>query len=133
MRSSAGLFTLLILAGCASPPSKTTATDSEGQKIRVVEILNCNKLVHYVRPVYPKEAKRNRIHGTVTLRAVITKTGEVRDIEVLNASMCPGGSPLTPPVPRASLAQATAATLKPGRVLFISSSRSDRSDVARQA
>ena len=86
MRSSVGIFTLLTLAGCASPPSKTTATDSERPKIRVIETLNCNRLVHYVRPVYPQEAKNNRIQGTVTLRVVITKTGEVHDIEVLNGN-----------------------------------------------
>jgi TonB family protein len=45
--------------------------------------LNCNKLIHQVRPVYPKEAKRKRIEGTVRLRVVITKTGELRDFEVL--------------------------------------------------
>jgi protein TonB len=72
-----------MLAGCASPPPKRTA-DSERPRARIVETLDCNKLVHYVRPVYPKEAKNQRIQGTVALRALITKTGEVSDIEVLS-------------------------------------------------
>ena len=83
VRSSVGLFALLTLAGCASPPSRGIAKDSERRQIRIVETLNCNQLLHYVRPVYPKEAKRRRIEGTVTLRAIITKTGEIRDVEVL--------------------------------------------------
>ena len=90
MRSSFGLFALLTLVGCASAPSKGTATP-ERPRIRVIETLNCNQLVHYVRPVYPKGARRKRIQGTVTLRTVITKTGELRDIEVVN------GDPLLVP------------------------------------
>jgi protein TonB len=37
----------------------------------------------YVRPIYPKAAKRQHIQGKVKLCAVVTVRGEVRDIEVL--------------------------------------------------
>jgi protein TonB len=40
-------------------------------------------MVRYARPIYPKEAKRQHIQGKVKLRAVITVTGELRNIEVL--------------------------------------------------
>jgi protein TonB len=45
--------------------------------------LGCNKLITQVRPVYPREAKKKRIQGTVSFRAPVTKTGELRNIEVL--------------------------------------------------
>ena len=40
-------------------------------------------MTHYVRPIYPKEAKRRHISGVVRLRAVVTAKGDLRDIEVL--------------------------------------------------
>ena len=46
--------------------------------------LNCSRLIHYVRPTYPKEAKRRHIQGTVKLRAVSSATGELRNLEVLD-------------------------------------------------
>jgi protein TonB len=55
-------------------------------RIKVGDTLNCNKLVHYVRPVYPKDARQNRIEGTVTLRARITKAGDLQDITVLKGN-----------------------------------------------
>ena len=69
-----------MFAGCGRAPS--TSTDSE-PKIRAASTLNCNKLITYVRPVYPQRAKEDRIEGTVTLRATITKTGELRDLDVV--------------------------------------------------
>jgi len=81
-----------MLAGCSSPaPKRTSSTGSERPQIRVVETLNCNKLVHYVRPVYPQEAKKKRIQGMVMLRAVMTKSGWLCDFEVLQ------GDPLLVP------------------------------------
>ncbi len=35
-------------------------------------------------PVYPEEARRAQIHGSVDIRAVINKTGDVEDLEVLD-------------------------------------------------
>ena len=64
--------------------------DSERLPIRVGSTLNCTKLVKYVRPVYPREAKRKRIQGIVRFRVVITKTGELRNFELLQ------GDPLLP-------------------------------------
>jgi protein TonB len=50
-----------------------------------------SKLITQVRPVYPKEAKKNRVQGVVSFNVTITKTGEVRNIEVLK------GDPLLVP------------------------------------
>jgi protein TonB len=38
----------------------------------------------WVKPVYPKEARRKNIEGVVRLRALITKSGEVTGIAVLS-------------------------------------------------
>jgi protein TonB len=98
----AGLFTftLLTLGGCASsPPKRTGSADSERPRITVGDTLDCGKMIRYVRPVYPREAKRKRIQGTVSLRARIAKTGEVRDVRVLK------GDPLLIPAARCAVKQ----------------------------
>ncbi len=51
--------------------------------IHVDEMLNCPRLIRYVRPAYPKEAQRRHIQGTVKLRAMIGASGELRNIRVL--------------------------------------------------
>ena len=82
--SSFGLSALLMLMGCGSPPPKQAGSvESERPRIVVGSTLNCNKLVQYVRPTYPKEAKEKHIQGTVEVRAVITKAGDLRNLEVL--------------------------------------------------
>jgi TonB family protein len=85
MRLRVWQFLPFLLSGCASPPPAAApgSADSPYPRIRVGETLDCNKLVNYAKPVYPKEARKKRIHGSVRLRAVITKTGEPRDFEVL--------------------------------------------------
>ena len=87
MRPGVTTLTLLMFAGCGSPPPNQAVTKAaEHPRIKVVETLNCNKLIHYVRPVYPEEAKQKRIEGTVTLRARITKAGHLQDIRVLKGN-----------------------------------------------
>jgi len=41
-------------------------------------------LIKKVQPVYPPEAKYAHIQGTVVLQAVISKTGDVVDLEVVS-------------------------------------------------
>ncbi len=41
-------------------------------------------LIKKVTPVYPTDAKYAHIQGTVRLRAVINKTGDVVDLEVMS-------------------------------------------------
>ncbi len=41
-------------------------------------------MIHGVRLVYPKAAKRAHIPGVVKLNIVITKTGEVGDLHVIS-------------------------------------------------
>jgi periplasmic protein TonB len=72
-----------MLAGCASPPPRRTDVHSESPKIKIVEILNCSQLLHQEKPVYPKEARRKGIQGTVSLSALITRTGAIADVTVI--------------------------------------------------
>src|ERR1039457_6414991 len=70
----------LLLAGggfaarCQSPAAP---------KIHVGATWNCSKMIRYVRPIYPKEAKRQHIQGIVKLRAVVSVRGDLRNIEVI--------------------------------------------------
>lgn len=45
--------------------------------------LNCAKLIRYVRPVYPREAKAKHVQGVVRLRILITKTGDICILQVV--------------------------------------------------
>lgn len=92
MRSCGCLILLLVLQGCASAPPKPVAVDeSKHPRIRVASVLGSNKLTHYVKPVYPKEAREKHVYGMVRLRATITMTGELRGIQVIQ------GDPLLVP------------------------------------
>jgi periplasmic protein TonB len=98
VRPIIGLTTLLILVGCGSrTPKHSGPDDSARPRIIVGDTLNCNKLVHYVRPLYPKEAKGMHIQGIVEVRVVITKAGNLGNIEVLK------GDPLLVPAALAAV------------------------------
>ena len=43
------------------------------------------KRIHYVAPKYPRVAKRRDITGWVDLSFTVTATGEVANIEIMNA------------------------------------------------
>lgn len=74
---------LVLLTGCQPKPGKSTArAEPEGPSIRVGSTF-CKGLVHKVDPVYPKEARRKRIQGTVRFQAFITKIGGIRDLRVI--------------------------------------------------
>lgn len=56
-------------------------------------------MIHYVRQVYPKEARKAGIQGVVKVEYTITKTGEVRDLRVLS------GDPVLTPAAVAAVAK----------------------------
>ena len=41
-------------------------------------------LVHKVQPVYPAEARRLRVQGTVILEAIITEQGQIEDLKLIS-------------------------------------------------
>ncbi len=84
---------LLLLVTCEcnrpqpSPKAASKSTLPSSGKIHVVETLGGAKIVKYVRPVYPKEARKARRQGLIRLRALITKTGKVTELEVLSGDL----------------------------------------------
>jgi protein TonB len=61
---------------------------SNHSRIKIGGNIEGCKLTTQVRAVYPKDAKKKRIQGTIHLQVLITKTGEPQIIEVLK-----GGDP----------------------------------------
>ena len=41
-------------------------------------------LIKKVQPTYPEEARRNRVQGSIRMAAVINKTGDVVDLELID-------------------------------------------------
>ena len=52
--------------------------------VRVSSGVSTGLLIKKVPPIYPEEAKRNRIQGQVQLAVVINKQGDVVDVEVVD-------------------------------------------------
>ncbi len=64
--------------GSNLPPPKVTP-----QRVRVGGNVQSARLLNMVRPVYPPLAKQARIQGTVRLQAIIDKSGNVVQLEIL--------------------------------------------------
>jgi protein TonB len=54
------------------------------QRIRVSQGVSTGLLLHKVNPIYPEEAKRAGIQGTVVLKAEISKEGRIADLQVIS-------------------------------------------------
>jgi TonB family protein len=57
--------------------------DNEPLRIRVGGNVAAAQLIHKVTPVYSDEAKRARVEGTVSIHAIISKDGSVRDAQII--------------------------------------------------
>jgi TonB family protein len=73
----------------SSPDPKTTESGTLppsllAQRVRVSQGVVQGMVVHRVAPVYPPEAKRARIQGTVVLAAVIGKDGRIKGLNVIS-------------------------------------------------
>ena len=55
----------------------------ELNRVKIAQGVSSGMKLKDVRPVYPEEAKRARIQGKVVMSAVISKAGDVSDVEVL--------------------------------------------------
>jgi len=60
-----------------------TAVAAEDQLIRIGGNVQQANLVSQVTPVYPPQAKQDRVQGTVQLQVVIDKEGHVAEVSVL--------------------------------------------------
>jgi TonB family protein len=65
------------------------APTSPAQRIRVGGNVQATKLLSKVRPVYPPDAEAEGVEGTVLLKAVISKQGDLMSVTVLNKSVDP--------------------------------------------
>jgi protein TonB len=71
------------MASTASTPVLAKTSDpAPSKRIRLAPRVVEANLIHDVAPVYPPEAGRARIEGTVVLMAVIGKDGSVEDVRV---------------------------------------------------
>jgi len=73
----------------SSPDPKTAESvtlppSPSAQRARVAQGVVQGMVVHRVAPVYPPEAKRARIQGTVVLAAVIGKDGKIKNLNVIS-------------------------------------------------
>ena len=70
--------------GAAIEISSRTASTGAPSRIRVGGNVQQVKLVQQPRPVYPPDAKAQRIQGTVRLAAVINRDGTMQSVELLS-------------------------------------------------
>jgi protein TonB len=72
-----------LLVGLFATGLALTAVAAEDQVIRIGGNVQQANLLSRVTPVYPADAKRDRIQGTVQLQVVIDKEGHVAEVSVL--------------------------------------------------
>jgi protein TonB len=81
-----GLLAIVVATGIALGASSATARagtpDEKPKRVRVAGNVMQQKLRYRVEPVYPEEARRNRIEGTVRLTLVIATDGSIQQIRV---------------------------------------------------
>jgi TonB family protein len=65
-------------------PSLVLAQDAVPQRVRVANGIMGGLLVTRVNPVYPPLARQARIQGTVLLKALISKTGDIENLELIS-------------------------------------------------
>jgi len=69
----------------SSPDPKTAESGTlQPSRVRVAQGVVQGMVVHRVAPVYPPEAKRARIQGTVVLAAIIGKDGKIKNLNVIS-------------------------------------------------
>jgi TonB family protein len=61
-----------------------STTVGRGQRIRITPEVASGLLVHKVDPVYPAEARAARISGSVVLKAMISTTGDVTNLQLIS-------------------------------------------------
>jgi TonB family protein len=87
-------------ANTAAPASSAQPRDGEepaasltkADRVRVSSGVTRGLLIKKVNPIYPPEARSAYIQGTVVLRAEISKTGDITDLELLDGPIELAGS-----------------------------------------
>lgn len=73
-----------VIGGIISSTSNPTLVAPPPKRIRISQGVIQGLCINRVAPVYPKLALNARVQGNVQLRAIISKTGEVTDLQVLS-------------------------------------------------
>jgi TonB family protein len=73
-----------VLASSGPTGSSADASGSPPNRVRVSSGVSRGLLIRQVAPVYPDEARRARIQGTVILAAVISKEGRIADLRLIS-------------------------------------------------
>ncbi len=79
-----GSITAAPPATAPTTPVVTAEPATAPAPVKVATGVTTGLLIKKVQPVYPEEAKHAHIQGTVVLQAVINKTGDVVDLEVVS-------------------------------------------------
>ena len=90
-----------LVSASASVPPTTVAKAPGSDLLEVPEDYADDQVIRRVHPVYPKQARVRKLHGTVVLQAIVNKQGKVDSLQLVS------GDPL--------LAQAAADAVKQWR------------------
>jgi TonB family protein len=64
------------------PPAATAAPPANGRVVRVANGVEAGNKIDGENPKYPAEAREAHVSGTVVLRAIISKTGAIANLQV---------------------------------------------------
>jgi len=67
-----------------SPPDQSASASPQEAPVHVGPGVTTGLLIKRVNPEYPEKARKKRIQGTVVLRAVISKEGDIIDLSAVS-------------------------------------------------
>jgi len=70
----------------APKPANTAALQSVRRRIKVGGMVQAAKLISRVEPIYPETARQRGIEGPVLLQAVVSTTGDIISVQILNSA-----------------------------------------------
>ena len=82
--SDSGMDLLSVAAAPVDRVSRPAAPPNVPQRVPVTSTIEAAKLISRVQPIYPPLAIQARIQGNVILHAIISKEGEVSELQVLS-------------------------------------------------
>lgn len=66
------------------PPATAPTANQHPVKVRVASGVVAGNRISGENPTYPPEAREKHVSGTVVLRAIISKTGTISDLQVIS-------------------------------------------------
>ena len=73
----------------SQPETAPSAQIQLPQRVRVSQGVMQGLIVKKVQPKYPKEAKKQHVQGSVILQAIISKTGDIGELRLINGPELP--------------------------------------------